>query len=271
MGFSLHIRLHSYRHHPFRMNKFLRVLALVTTVNFALIASSCDDKKSDPVVQPQVQRATLSGQISPISSITTVTATDASGIAVTATPSSTGAYSFPGLALGVYNLTFTPATGYAIPASRYATLTATGTTAGVTTATLLPASASFKVDGTPVTATHIYPHLYAYITFTVSPGALSGPTVFINIPAIIPTVGTYPLTYPNIGCKAWFEGADNKTYSSNNLYATGPLSGTLTITAVNIPANCFSGTFNFVGYGSNTGSLGYSVNITNGVFTNVPF
>jgi hypothetical protein len=117
------------------------------------MATSCGDKKTDPVAQPQASTATLSGQVTPAGSILSVTATDASGKASVATPnSSTGAYSFSSLALGTYTLVFAPASDYVAPATASITLVAGGTTVPTVTVAPVPTTATLSGQINPAGA-----------------------------------------------------------------------------------------------------------------------
>ena len=130
-----------------------RPLLYSLLVGASLAATSCGDKKADPVAQPPAPAtATLSGQVSPAGSIATVTATDASGKATTATPTSTGTYSFPGLTVGTYTLAYTPATGYTAPATAAVTLVAGGTTAPAITVAPVPTTATLSGQINPAGA-----------------------------------------------------------------------------------------------------------------------
>ncbi|MBF9221651.1 hypothetical protein [Hymenobacter ruricola] len=254
------------------MNKVVRILAFALMIGGALTTASCGDKGSDPQAQPQT--AAISGQISPAGSVTTVTATDASGKTTTATPGSTGAYSFPGLAPGAYTLTFAPAAGYTAPASLPVTLAAAGTTAPAVTVAVAPASASFSANGVPVTPAYIFSQVFfgdRTLTFSVSPGGAPGPTVSIDLDGVTPAVGTYSLTGSLTDYEATYNDANYQSYFTlgNNNGATR--SGTLVITNVNASLRRFSGTFEFVGFGTNNAGVYVSARITNGVFTNLSY
>lgn len=254
------------------MNKTVRILALALAVSAALASTSCGNKNSDP--QAQVQTATLSGQISPAGAITTVTATDGSGKATNATPGSTGAYSFPGLSVGAYTLTFTPAPGYSTPAAQQVTLAAAGTTATATTATLAPATVSFSANGVTVVPTYIFSQVFSgdrRILFSVSPGGAPGPTLSINLAGTMPVVGSYSLTGSLSGYDATYLAADYQSYFTIGNNNGAPRSGTLVITSVNPTSRRFAGTFEFVGFGNDNAGAYYSARITNGVFTNVSY
>ncbi|RYY13318.1 MAG: hypothetical protein EOO36_16040, partial [Cytophagaceae bacterium] len=76
----------------------MRVLLLATTVG----ATSCGSKNDDP--QAQTQTAVLSGQVTPAASVTSMTATDASGKTYTATVTPTGTCAFAAMPVGDYTL-----------------------------------------------------------------------------------------------------------------------------------------------------------------------
>lgn len=166
------------------MRYLFRPLLCALLACASLTATSCGDKKSDPAVLPPAPTtATLSGQVSPAGSIATVTATDASGKATTVTPNgSTGAYSFPGLTLGTYTLTFAPAAGYTAPTAASVILVAGGTTAPTTTVAPAPTTATLSGQINPagavasVRATNDASGT-AYTTTPTSTGAYSFPNL----------------------------------------------------------------------------------------------
>lgn len=252
------------------MKKYVRFVVFSLVAGTASLAVSCADKTSDP--QASVQMATLSGQVAPASAVLSVTATDASGKAVRATPTSTGAYSFAGLAVGTYTITLEAAPGYTAPAPLTATLVAAGTTVPTTTLALSPASASYQVNGTAVTAPFFTSLIMTgdrMLMMATSPGGGTGHTIAMFLKGGTPTVGTLSLTTADNSAR--YTGPDYVMYASD--YGNGtPMSGTLTVTAVNTTARKFSGTFTFVGIGVNTTSTSPATkNITAGVFTNAPY
>lgn len=260
------------------MGKRLRFLTLAAALSTTLLVTSCGSKNNDP--QAQTQTAVLSGQVTPAAAVTAVTATDPSGKTYTATITNTGAYAFAAMPLGSYTLTFTPATGYATPAPVAAQLTAGGTTAPTTTATLAQAAVSFRVDGTPVTALYAYSQTLTgnrFLTFSVSPGGAPGPTLRINMAGLTPAVGSYPLD--NSDSNALYLTADYTSYYSAKFGTGSATSGALVITAVNPTLRRFSGTFSFLGTdatgNSPSGTLPAGTpatrNITNGIFTSLPY
>lgn len=257
------------------MQKFIRTLLLATTVGATLATASCGSKKDDP--QAQAQTAVLSGQITPAGAVATVTATDASGTATTATPTSTGSYSFAPLKLGSYTLTYAPVAGYTTPAPAPVMLAAGGTTAPALTVALAAASATYVVDGTPMTATYIFSQGAAgtnnrMLTFTANPGG-APPTVTIFLDTFLPTVGSRSLTNNGSGNTGRYTGLDYALYLSDYGSVLGlPMSGTFTVSSVSTSPRVFSGTFSFLGTtSSSSATVPVTRNITNGVFTNVPY
>jgi hypothetical protein len=251
------------------MKRFLLILSLSLGSGAAMLTTSCSSS-SDPTPA----KATLSGQITPAGAVSEVTATNAAGQTATATPTSTGTYSFPNLAVGAYTLSFTPAPGYATPAPQQVTLAASGTTASPTTATLAPASVSYTVDGTVVNPTYIFSQSPfnddRMLTFALSPGGAPGPTLTLFLEGVIPTVGTRSLIDDHNSGR--YTGPDYILYDSSFNTGTVTLSGSVTITSVNTAARRFSGTFSFLGIGVNTTATSPETRtIANGVFTNVTY
>lgn len=260
------------------MKKLVRMLTLATIVGATLGTTSCGSKNDDP--QAQTQTAVLSGQVTPAASVTTVTATDASGKTYTATVTSTGTYAFAAMPVGDYTLTFDPATGYAAPASVAAKLAASGTAVAAVTVTLAKAAVSFQVDGLAVTTPYAFSQTLSgdrFLTFSVSPGGAPGPTISINMAGLTPAVGTYPLN--NSSSNAQYMTADYISYYSAKFGAGSATSGALVVTAVSPTLRRFSGTFNFLGTDATSSSPSGNLpvgtpatrNITNGVFTNLPY
>lgn len=100
----------------------LLMLALGLPLALSLSAGLASCTKEDiPLATPAT--SSLAGTISPIGSVTTVTATAPNGATVTATPDPvTGTYSLTGLTVSTaYTISFTPATNYAAPATQTAT------------------------------------------------------------------------------------------------------------------------------------------------------
>jgi hypothetical protein len=271
----LHLSFFAFFSHHFFMQKLLRTFLLAAAVSTTLGTTSCGSKNDDP--QAQTQTAVLSGQVTPAASVTTVTATDASGKTYTATiTSTTGAYAFAAMPVGDYTLTFTPATGYVAPASVAAKLAGGGTTAPAITVALAAASASYVVDGTAMTATYVFSQGMGttgrMLTFTANPGA-APPTVTIFLDTFLPTVGSRSLTANGSGNNGRYMGLDYLLYMSDYGSSVGlPVSGTFTISSVSTSPRVFSGTFSFLGTASNPPATSpVTRNITSGVFTNLPY
>ena len=254
------------------MKKRLHLVALATALATTLVTASCGSKKDDP--QAQTQTAVLSGQVTPAAAVTTVTATDASGKTATATVTSTGAYAFAAMQPGTYTLAFTPAAGYAAPAAATVTLAAGGTTAPAITAALAVASATYTVDGTPMTANYIFSQgsgnsNLRVLTFTANPGG-APPTISVFLDGLLPTVGSRSLT--TNANNARYMAPNFELYLSDGGAALGlPMSGTFTIVSVSTSPRVFSGTFSFVGTAGSSSASPVTRTITNGVFTNVPY
>jgi hypothetical protein len=166
------------------MRTLYRPLLYSLLVGASLLATSCGDKKTDPIAQPPATTATLSGQVTPAGSILSVTATDASGKASVATPTSgTGAYSFPSLALGTYTLVFAPASGYVAPTSAATTLVAGGTTVPTVAVALVPTTATLsgQIDPAGAVASVRATNEASGTVYTVTPTS-TGAYSFPNLP-----------------------------------------------------------------------------------------
>lgn len=211
--------------------------------------------------------ATLSGQVSPAGSVTTVTATNAGGVAVTATPGSNGTYSFPNLPFGTYVVTYTAAGGYQpVSAPATVTLAAGGATVAPINTTQLPTRVSYVLNGVTVTPVYIASQVLGsdrFITFDTS----NDQRITLFLQGLTPAVGTLSLL--STANYAQYNANDYVLYRSNT--GSNP-QGTLTITGVNTTARLYSGTFSFVGgvVNPNAGSA-TTRTITNGTFTNISY
>ena len=196
-----------------------------------------------------VTTATLSGQANPAGSVTTVTATNANGVTVTATPSATGAYAFANLPFGAYTLTFTPAIGYAAPATTSVALVTGGTTVPTVTLALASSSASFSVNGVPIPVVNSFSYVNGgtrSVRFSGQPGPTGGPghTVNIRIGAEVPVAGTYELNSNEYNASYL---TPNYFHYYSDIFPSGrPNRGTVTIT-VNPTLRRYSGTYSFTG------------------------
>ena len=237
------------------MKKFIYRAALALLVlGSAPLLESCSHKTADPAPAP-APTAVLSGQVTPAGSVVTVTATNAAGVGVTATPDATGAYAFANLPLGAYILTFTPAAGYTQPAPVSVTLAAGGTTAPALKVTLAPASATITVNGgaamnVPLMGMNVYATSGGAtgpghdVRLHVNPYGTAGPTVDLALDGREPQAGTHELN--SYAYNAFYEGPDY-IYYYTNLGATQYANiGTVTLT-VNAAQHLFSGTFTFTG------------------------
>ena len=168
-----------------RFRNIAYAAALLVLPGFPLLVS-CGDKKADP--QAQTQTATLSGQIQPAGSVTAVTATDGSGRTAPATLSSTGAYSFAGLSLGNYSLSFTPAAGFVAPAAVSVSLSSGGTTVPPVTVLMQTATLSGQIQPAGAVAT-VTATAGNGRTYTATPTA-AGTYAFPDLP-----LGTYTLSF----------------------------------------------------------------------------
>ncbi|MBD2769658.1 hypothetical protein IC235_17345 [Hymenobacter sp. BT664] len=235
-----------------------------TPASAALVAGGTVVPTTTVVAAPTT--ATLSGQVDPVGSVTTVTATPSSGRPTTTTPGSTGAYSLPNLPFGEYTISFTAAPGYqAITTVFRVTLVVGGTTVPTVTATLVPTSASYSVNGTTVTPVNINSQVVSGDrVITLENSANVRLTLFLQ--GQVPTVGRVQLnTAANY---AQYNAADQVIYSSRS----GNGSSTLDIDAVNTTARTYSGTFRFVaGITNPTPGSPNTRNIANGTFTNLRY
>ena len=197
-----------------------------------------------------VVTGTLSGQVVPAGSVLQVTATSASG-ATMAVPTGTGAYAFPALPVGAYTLSFTPTPSYVAPAPVAATLVAAGTTAATVTLTAARNSATFSVNGSPVAVAFMFQINNAglkHLRFSADPNGSYGPTVFLNLDWVTPTLSTFALNTPSSGSAASYTGRDFISYHTGAYTsASAAYVGTVTITYIDPLLRRFSGTFNYIG------------------------
>lgn len=203
---------------------------------------------STTTVAALVVTATLSGQVLPAGAALKVTATDASGKTSTATPTSTGAYAFQALPVGAYTLAFTPIPSYVVPPATTVTLVAAGTTAAAVTLVAARPSATFSVNGAPITVAYIFGIANAYtrhLRFSADPNGYYGPTAFVDFDWVTPILGTF--TLDKLGYRGSYTGRDFISYETGVYYAGSPYFGTVTITYIDPVLRRFSGTFNYVG------------------------
>lgn len=249
------------------MKKISRFLLLALLAGTPIVFSSCeDDKKVTPVTT-----GTVNGQITPANAVTTVTATSTATpvTTATATPNSTGAYSFTGLAAGTYTLSFTPATGFAAPATQSVTVTAGGTTTAtavtVTTTSSTASGMTYTVGGSARTAGIANAQVLLgslVITGTGTTGALQ-----ISLDGFNNAAGTFTLSATSNSAITYTEIAGTSFQEFTTYKAGG--SGTVTITSVSTSPRRVSGTFTAVAPGNN-GATGTRT-ITNGTFSNLSY
>ena len=252
-----------------KMNfKFLVLMVFAST---SLLLSACGTK-SDPN-----QTGTLNGQITPAASITIVTVTDAAGMTTTTTPSSTGAYTFTGLAAGTYTISFTAATGYVAPASQTGVvITSGGTTTPPLTVVRDRASATFTVNGLATTPTPIVTGTLVSTDFSVTMVSNSGVTersVVFHIDGFTGAAGTFFLdNQSNTATHLIYgelAGHSSQQWSTTAFLNNTQGSGTIVITSIGANPRCASGTFTATAY-STTNTWG-STRIVTGTFTNIAY
>ena len=132
------------------MLKNFRLLASSLLLTSLLLTTSCGSKEKDPQGPTQPQTAKLSGQLT-AGAVTKVTATDAAGKAVTATPSATGDFAFADLPVGTYTLTYAVADEYIVPSPQTVQLPAAGLVLPLLTVALPPPVFNYILDGRLVT------------------------------------------------------------------------------------------------------------------------
>ena len=253
----------------------LSALLLTATV-------SCSKKEATPPA-PVATTGNMEGTVSPANALATVTATNGNGITFLTTPNATtGAFAFANLAPGRYSLTFTPASGFGVPATRAVDVVA-GQTAAAGTVLV-------QGDGTP----------RGTITWTVdgatfTTGTLSGvvrgqgsATEFAASATVgnvqhqvsfyfsdyISGLGTYDLYANgpgyNSGGYSRTTGGVTATYGTY-FFPSGPTSGfagrgTFTVTGYNAAARTMSGVFAFTAINTANAASVMTATITNGSF-----
>jgi|GEM_PF-1539734 len=252
--------------------RFGLVLLLAGSLPVATTLSSCSsDKKEDP----QPTTGSLAGTVNPAGSLTKVTATDAGGLTFVATPNASGAFTIADLKPGIYELSFTPATGYLQPGTRNITIVAgqkaaAGTVEVESDGSIRSGTMSWNRDGVAYSTTSVqgsYAPLFgAANTLTLQATTTTGNTqdlLEIRIDYLTSLApGTYQLrrtTGPGGVSEAFYTVA---TAAIPSFYAVN--TGSLTITAYDAATRVLTGTFGFTadGYNGSTGSL----TVSNGTF-----
>jgi hypothetical protein len=253
------------------MKYFVHYLLLVFFFATTLVVSSCGS--DDPAPAPTT--GTVSGQITPANAVTTVTATSSATPATTATatPNANGAYTLVNLAPGTYTLSFTPASGFAAPATQSVTVTAGGTaTATPVTATMGGsggASFAYTVNGTPTTANLVTGNAVFGSLIIQSSSSQGSRSVSLSLDGLPTGARTY--TFGGAGSTSEITvtevvGSSLAEWSST----TAGGSGTVTITSVSANPRRASGTFTAVAPARGTGATGTRT-LTAGSFSNVSF
>ncbi len=168
-----------------------RLLLLLLT-SFGLLFTACS-KKEDPAA-PTPAPGTISGQVTPATSVVTVTATGPGGSTATATPDAAGTFQLAGLVAGSYVLRFAPAATYLAPAPVTAVVTA-GATTQVPAVAVQQASGSLSGTIAPVGA----------VTLVTAVNAVSQ----ANTTAVPNSAGSF--TFPNLAPGRYYVGF-NATY-----------------------------------------------------------
>ena len=256
------------------MKHLFQFLFLAFFAATSLVLSSCgDDKKTDPAPTT----GTVNGQITPANSITTVTATStatpATTTTTTATPNASGAYTFTNLAAGTYTLSFTPATGFAAPATQTVTVTAGGTATAtpvtVTTTSTGGASFTYTINGTATTANLVTGNAL-FGSLLIQSSSSTGSRIVTLSLDVLPTG---PRTYTLGGTSSTSEISVTEAVGTSLVdWSTSTTGGTGTVTVTSVSANPrrVSGTFTAVAQPDGPGATGTRT-ITAGTFSNVAF
>ncbi|MDO7851985.1 carboxypeptidase-like regulatory domain-containing protein [Hymenobacter convexus] len=256
------------------MKHLFQFLFLAFFAATTLVLSSCgDDKKTDPTPTT----GTVNGQITPANAVTTVTATSSATPATTATatPNASGAYTFSNLAAGTYTLSFTPATGYATPATQTVTVTAggTATASAVTVTTTSTGSGSgafaYTINGTAITANLVTGNVLFGSLLIQSSSSVGSRGVTLSLDQVPTSPRTY--TFGGAGSTSEIsvvEAAGAGLAEWNTTVSGG--TGTVTITSVSTNPRRASGTFSAVAQPRSGGASGTRT-ITTGTFSNVGF
>ncbi|MDQ2770078.1 MAG: carboxypeptidase-like regulatory domain-containing protein [Bacteroidota bacterium] len=170
------------------MKKFLpyAVAALLAT-----FSPGCNNA-TEPTPQAATQTGAVTGQITPATGLTSITATPVGGgVIYTATLNPSGSYAFVTLPVGTYTISYVAAAGYATPAPQTVTVTVNNTVTlpaitvlrqlGTLQGIVTPVGALTSATATPTAGSTAYPA-------TIDPA--TGRYTFANLP-----VGTYAVAY----------------------------------------------------------------------------
>ena len=247
---------------PLRSGLLLALLSLPL-----LTATVSCSKKEDATPAPAAPTTGgLTGTVSPADALTAVTATDGGGLTFVARPAAgTGVFSLADLTPGSYTLSFTPASGYDVPARRTVTVVAgqiaqAGVVAvapeprGVITGTVAPADAVTRVEVVSGTGA----------VSPATPGATTGAFSFGNL-----ALGTYTVRFVVAPGYAAVPDQANvqltRTTTPLNLGTIAVQRNSIALTATlngsqSVPANASSATGTFVGtYSPTSQQLTYTV------------
>jgi hypothetical protein len=246
-------------------------LRLLTIVSWVWLLAGCTSKTTDPT--PPATTGLISGTVSPVDALMSVTATSAGGLTFVARPvATTGVFTLPDLAPGTYTLSFEPAAGYATPAARTASVTASQTTsAGTilvsTDGSIRSGSMSWSVNGVTYSTTNVTggirqlggagPSLVYEASASAGSDTALLSVVLGNFGGFSP--GTYVLgsPYQSLSYRLLRGGVVVEEYNY------GGATGTFTTTAYNATTGVATGTFGYVIAGPNS----TRVSISNGTFT----
>ncbi|RYU83223.1 DUF6252 family protein [Hymenobacter persicinus] len=256
-------------------------LLLVLGASLLTVTSSCS-KKENPAPAPTT--GAVEGLISPVGSITTVTATSSGGLTFPVVPNgASGAFALPELAAGTYVLSFTPASGYVAPSPRTVDVVAGKTTAAGTVSVsgngTPRGTVSWMKDGTAYSST-VLSGLINNQSFSLE-AAAANPTFTDNVRLDVPLGITGPGTYSLAGSSDprsntadyWRTSGTVTTSYTTQLRLTSPTTGingtgTLTVSSYDAATRTMSGTFAFNAYNLDNGLNNVvRVDITNGTFT----
>lgn len=238
---------------------------------FVLLASTLlSGCKKDEAATPAT--GSLSGTVSPVGSITQVTASGGGIFPATLNPT-TGAFSLANLAPGQYTLSFTAANGYnAVPNRTISVVagqnTAVGTVQAVSDGIVKGGTMSWTVNGQTYTATNVTGSVdrqnikVFYINGESTSGAQVD-AVSLAVATSFNGVGNYNLNtaYSNAIYQRITGGVTAFTYQcAGNGSVMG--SGSLLVTQYDETTGMAAGTFGFVGTSGTS-----SATITNGTFS----
>lgn len=243
------------------MKAALPTLVFYSVLAGALVLGAC--KKDGPDASAPTSAA-IAGRVQPVGSVRTVTA-NGNGMTYNVTPNdSSGAFMFNNISAGTYAVSFTPAPGFAAPASRSVEVTAgnlanLGTVSGSTSNG--PGLTFVLNGGAPLqalTASGVQQSTTLTITAVTTDGTLVMSLADFHGPDTY-DLGSTTTTY------ASFINTAHRVWST-----TAGGAGSLHLTAYDASALTLSGYFSFTANAA-TGGTGTPITVTNGSFTDVAF